>query len=339
MLAASEAGSGAVLAALSKAWKPKDGSIVVASPIASQYFADLPLRVVPDSIDEFDLRELLATTAPEVVITGASAGKSIEKRVLNAAHLAAIRVVAFVDHYWNLWQRFADPEVATPWQYLPDRIYVPAAACAARLREMGCPLSEVHVYEHPLLKMGKCERSQSEGKAFRCNLGIAENALVILFISEYLFPPDDRWQWDQPNAMDYSELLTLLLNISTRKDLKRPIVILVRPHPSEPQDRWDELCESVQSANWRNVGQAAKNNLIGCADVVVGLNSNFLLEAAANGLPCYSYHFSSTNMESWLSSIRTEIVELGTEFEMQTLFERMCETNAWCMNDRNVNLP
>lgn len=325
LLAAKEAGAGALLAALAQRWHLGRSSAVIASPVAASYFEKLDLERITDDLTDEALASLVAEMKLDRVVVGAGAGASIEKRVLRVAQSMELPVDAFVDHYWNLWQRFADPDTARPWAYIPDRIHVPAEACARRLVMAGFPDQRLAVFDHPLLNHGINSRDERLGREHRLRLGIPEHAVTALFVSEHLFEPDPKWNWDQAHAEDYAELLKRLLTHSSRDDLARPLVILLRPHPSEPKTRWDALCQSVSGSVWRNVADLGKDKLFSMADLAFGLNSMLLLEALSAGLPIYSLHTRASPKDAWLSSIRGEIAELADERACDALINKACQ--------------
>ncbi len=321
LLAAKEAGAGAMFAALVRDWQPEDESVVIASQVAMPYFDGLPIRVITDDLSDEKLNELLISIKPGNVVIGASVGRTIEKRVFAAAQASGMEVDVFVDHYWNLWQRFADPDTAQPWKYMPNRVYVPAVACAERLVTYGFPQERIRLFDHPLLGLKAVRYQEGLGSSLRINLKIPKDAVVVLFVSEYLFEIDPIWKWDQPCVEDYVELLSFLLKISARSSLGRPVLVLVRPHPGEPQGRWDAMCNDIKGSQWRNAGNINKDILFSAVDVVFGLNSMMLMEAAVSGLPVYSYHSQLSDRDCWLSTIRPEIVELSNEEECIEIVE------------------
>lgn len=330
LLAATEAGAGALLAALVRQWRPAEGSVVIASPVATPYFENLSLRVISEDMSDGEIDGLLASTMPDRVVIGASVGHSIEKRILTAAQSRGMEVDAFIDHYWNLWQRFADPDTARPWRYMPNRLHLPANICVERLVSCGAPAENVCVYDHPLLGRAATKRRTHLGCELRASLGIPKEAVVALFVSEYLFDTDPIWRWDQPHAADYVGLLSQLLNISAKSSLGRPVVVLVRPHPNEPRERWDALCNALSGSQWRNAANVSKEELLSVANLAFGLNSMLLLEAASSGLPVYSFHTQASPRDSWLSSIRSEIIELPDERSILMLFESECWLTGAC---------
>lgn len=324
LIVVQEAGAGALLASLIPDFAIAPGSIVLASPIAAQYFIDSKITLLDVSLSEERLKDLILDINPSVIITGASIGVSMEKSATVIANRLGIVVDAYIDHYWNLWQRFADPITFEKWAIHPNHIYVPELVCADILRMHGCPVKVIKKYDHPLLKINKKINADDlviRNLRCRSELGIPEDAITALFVSEYLYENDPFWCWDQPSEKEFEDLLSLLLSISGAIDTKL-MYVLVRCHPNESQSRWNDLCEKFPGAKWVNVSKIPKEDLFAISDLAFGLNSMLLLEASAFEIPVYSYHSADRSNRPWLSEIRAEVIELNSAEYVRELFNK-----------------
>ena len=319
VLAAKEAGAGSLLAAMLDTLRPAGESVVVVSSAAARFFEGARAKLLnaeagwfPDQAAE----DLLRQAAPQAILVGASAGPSVEKILIRAAVRNGIPAYSFVDHYWNLWQRFADERSAARWAYLPDRIFVPAEHCRNRIVAQGCDPQRVEVFEHPLLAAARARGEDAAAaelrRKARAELGIPAAATVLLFVSEYVFPRDPLWQWEQPEQADIDGLLQLLLRSAQQAGAGsgRDWVVLVKLHPAQESPPLGVL-RSFPSALYRIAKDVDKGAIISAADAAFGLNSMLLLEAALGGLPAYSHHAVSAGSDAWLSRIRPEVVELS----------------------------
>jgi len=314
LLAAKEAGAGSLLAALLPQLRPAPGSLCLVSETAASYFAQsdietLRLGEAAPGMGEGELAALIERTEPEAIVCGASAGASIEKLALVAGTVRGIPVASFVDHYWNLWQRFADEETAARWAYLPDLLCVPAEQCARNIVAAGCPQERVRVFAHPLLE-GAAAPAPVDRAAARAALGLPAEATVWLFVSEYGFPLSDLWQWEQPPESDIEGLLRLLLEKAAQAP--ENLLVAVKKHPAERRD-WAPVCAEYPGVSTRIIGAADKAALFSASDAAFGLNSMLLLEAARAGVPAFSHHVSGDGRETWLSTIRPEVVEVASD--------------------------
>jgi hypothetical protein len=320
LLAAKEAGAGSLLAGLVDSLAPAPGSLAVASAGAMGFFAGKPvdtLQLEAHALDVARADRILASVKPSVLLAGASAGASVEKILLRAAARAGVPSYSLVDHYWNLWQRFADERTAQRWVYLPERIFVPGEPCRQRMLSEGCPPERLEVFEHPALGAPTApagNRNEIRSR-LRAALTITRSARVLLFVSEYRFPDDPLWHWEQPAQEDIDGLIRLLLEAARACG---DCVVLIKLHPAQAAApaAWTA---GVPPALFRVVGAYPKRDLFGAVDAAVGLNSMLLLEAALSGVPAYSYHLSRTTPATWLSTIRREIIELQEAAQMKEI--------------------
>lgn len=317
LLGAKEAGAATLLAALATDWQPAPGSICLTTEAGAPFFAGGPLarhvEIVPrDGLEPEWLRERLKHVAPAAIAVGASAGRSIEKQLMRAGEAAGIPVHAFVDHYWNLWQRFADEDTARRWAYLPDRIYVPAMACRDRILAQGCPATRVEVFRHPLLDRRTAPAAMDRARA-REALAIPQDAVVAMFVSEYRFGTSQLWQWEEPAQADIEGLLRILLAGAEQSRLDGTVkpLVLIKMHPAESHE-WEWVRAPFSADLAQVVHGFDKGSLFAAVDSAFGLNSMLLLEVANAGLPAYSFHSTAGPTGTRLSSIRPEIVELST---------------------------
>lgn len=315
-LAANEAGGGSLLAALVSEWQPAIGSMGVVSATAAPYFLNGPLPVRQSS-GTFEVGEAIALielTQPDWVVVGASAFTSVEKTVMQAALIAGRPVAAFVDHYWNLWQRFAHEETAERWFYKPDVIFLPSQSCVERIVQQGAPHDRIHVFTHPLLQQAESGRSQISAEQIRRTFNLPKSGAVVLFVSEYGFPESSKWQWEQAPCSDLFELLdTVLEACCSVNDSGQDVrTALIKLHPAQAKFTHNVLARYPETA-YRLVTQCDKKELFQASDLAIGLDSMLLLEACRAGVPAYSYHPSGIGKGHWLSDIHPEISELSNK--------------------------
>jgi hypothetical protein len=329
VVAAKEAGAGALLTALLAAQPQLPRILALVEAPADRYFDTLGIeveRVARDSGGAWavDIERLLAAVAPARIVVGASAGATIEKELIDAGARHRIPVVAMVDHYWNLWQRFAGATPRDRWRYRPDIIYVPDDRCVARLKELECPVADIRSFRHPHLAAAPDRRTPALRQAGRERLGFSQDDVVILFISEYVFADEEGWQWDQPTDNDIEELGQELAAIAAELSRREQSVrLLVRPHPSERRD-WGTI---LAAGGDRVVIDRSldKPTMFSVADVAVGLNSMLLAEAAEACVPVYCRFPSSAYTGPKLSDFRRAIIELKTPQDCRAAIRNSCK--------------
>lgn len=296
LVGAREAGAGSLIARLMEG-RPADESLLalLESP-ADRYFTAHADRVdalaagqEPEELFRA-ARKAIEEHRPDQVIVGASAGFTIEKALIEIARQAGIPVLSIVDHYWNLWQRFAGEKPADRWRYQPDMIAVPDPWCRERLRELGCPVETIATFEHPLLWSQPSPADPALGAEVRDRLGIARDALVVMFVSEYGFADTEGWQWDQAEEEDIylaaDELVAQIQAVAA--ETARPMHVIIRPHPAESHD-WEAFAARHEPGFVLLGRDLAKQDLFAVADIAFGLNSMLLAEAGRAGVPSYSW--------------------------------------------------
>lgn len=296
IVGAREAGAGSLIARLMSG-RPADATLLalLESP-ADRYFEDYADQVRPlaPSLSPDDLRDAARKAVelhqPDRVVVGASAGFTVEKALIEAAGRSGVPVISIVDHYWNLWQRFAGDAPADRWRYRPDVIAVPDPWCRDRLKELGCPVDTIVTFEHPLLWSPSEPVDPALGSRVRERLGIAPDAVIVLFVSEYGFEDSASWQWDQPDEHDIyraaGELVARVRDLA--KNTSRPVHLMIRPHPAESHD-WAAFADRQESGLVLLGRDLSKTELFAVADIAFGLNSMLLAEVGRAGVPSYSW--------------------------------------------------
>jgi hypothetical protein len=322
---AKEAGGGALLAGLINVGDNNLRNIFIGGESALPYFSGSNIKTYSDKNTDLELEAILLSERPDKIITVAATGFSIDKRIYLLARKHEIPIFSYVDHYWNIWQRFADPVTIKKWAFMPDKIFLPDQKCIDRAIIHGAEKSRLFVYSNPLL-MNVALKKETQNELIlskRRKYNVPADAIVALYISETLFQYDKNWEWDQPTMQDLSSLLQILLKISLKPiNNNKRVIILVRAHPSEEKGVWDNVCKLYPDALWINASDIPKEDLLIISSMAFGLNSILLLEAAIGGIPSFSYHEIKTNSQMWLSTLRDEIIELNDQTQIIELFQQ-----------------
>ena len=287
-----EAGAGSLLAELIKNIKPNKQSLVLSSSIASIYFEeiDIEVKIIDKEISNKKIGDTIDLLSPDYVLVGASAYKSIEKQLITESKVRNYKVVSFIDHYWNLWQRYANEKNAEPWAYKPDFIFVIDEICKIKLCELGWPKDKIGINPYSLKNKTNFEKIISSKKINK-KLNIEDNSIKILFVSEYNFPQCEIWKWEQSSNEEIDFLLKSILDFidSFNRINQNQFQLIIKLHPSE-DNRLSKTYKNYSENNYCVVkNQLEKVELFTISDLVVGLNSMLLLEASSFGLSVYSY--------------------------------------------------
>ena len=237
--------------------------------------------------------DLLDSTISEIV-SGANlllAGTSVnryefEKRFICAASAQGIPSLALLDFWSNYSMRFSD--ASGNLAFLPDRIAVMDELARNEMIAEGIPPARIAITGHPALdSLSGIRTTFASEKRLRIreSLGVGEADWLVLFASQ---PPgfDESepdplppWQDRRRIAANLSAALQQAGKIHGRKTR-----LLIRPHPRENSDIFDEMKQ--KSVIVEKNGD--RHELILCADVVAGMNTMLLVEAAHLGRPTLS---------------------------------------------------
>lgn len=327
LIAVKEAGAGSLLAALLKELNPIHGSLVLASKVASKYFHDI--QIMTDVVDEnfnYDFNNIIKSVSPDYVLVGASANESVEKKIILASQKLNLKVISFIDHYSNLWQRFAHEKSANKWFYKPNFIFVIDKICKEKLISLGWPKQNIGVNPHPLIKRNNY-RKKIDKKNILNKINLPENAKVITFVSEYNFRKSDTWKWEQSSDNDKEIILKFIIDylfIQNKKSILKTYLI-IKLHPNETRFN-SSLYKNFSSKHTRILkNELDKESFLRISDLVVGLNSMLLLEASSFGLPVFSYPGSLQNTAVKLHEINKNIILIDDinsfKFKMDNLIK------------------
>ena len=317
LIGTKEPGAAAYFAALLKKSRARNYRIL-AYPKASIVFNDQGIESETIEADNAShAREIIESFKPSKVYISLSLGDTFEKKLLIEAKKLGIPVFVFLDSYLNLWQRFADKTGAKRWHYKPDKIFVINDFSRRRIIQQGAPKKIVSILTHPLLTISK--QSVNEVPVFNrrevCKkLRIPVNAKIILFVSEYRFLDSKIWKWDQPSPFDLGELLKVTVKAARilTEDCEVPSFVIIKKHPTETAERINLIPEN-QRKFCRSVATFDKASLLEAADIVTGLTSVLLSEAAERNKIVFSYHHYPSDKTAWFSSINPKIIEMESK--------------------------
>jgi hypothetical protein len=323
IFASKEAGAGSLLGALVKTLEPVKGSIAIASPVSFKYFENTDLNVYnTQEVNLSQIKKIILDFDPHYIIVGSSAGSSIEKDLMILAQQIGYKVISVIDHFWNLWQRFANENTAEKWYYKPDYIFVPHDACVNKLIELGWESDKINSFIHPLFNSNKLNQQLIKEDIF-VELEIKENYKIITFASEYNFDKSDMWNWEQSSDSDIKDLLSYIIHeiedLNSKTDNK--LFLLVKLHPSQ-----DNIFDNILKNHtfYKVVKDFRKDKIFKISSIVVGLNSMFLLEASSLSVPTYSYTGQLPSSSIRLNMIDQDISTFSKLNDLANIFRSHC---------------
>lgn len=244
----------------------------------------------PVDVTQEDAEKILADNKPSVVLLGSDAQRHVEKRFLRAAVKLNIPTAMSIDFWANYKSRLTDESGMV----LPDIINVVDEEMKSGLREVGVPPDRIFVTGSPALEQS-CKNivsvSASDIRHIRQELGIGQTDVAVLFASSPSSPDDFNehlTMHDTHSLVPFLEdLLGELAQFSLQAGVR--VHVVIRPHPRETNSAFDKLKSD-------HVGLLIDASIpvplaMAMADCVIGLDSMFLLEAAAVGKSTISLGF------------------------------------------------
>lgn len=268
LIASGDAGAGAAIAPVAAALAARPGAEVrvAAAPFSAPHFERASLTVEP-----FERAVPLLAWRPDVCLGGASWGAVSEMPAIAAAGAAGIPTVVMLDFWSHYRERFT---AANGRLVQPGAIAVIDEDARAGLIAAGLDASRVHVTGGP-----QFDRLASLGAAFddrartRLRNEIAGGDPFVLFVSQPIEALVGR-QWG------FTESEVLLQVRDALAQPGRPAVLGVKWHPREEPRPLPAGAGRVRLVDLRAYDSV---ELVLAADIVAGINSMLLLEAALLG--------------------------------------------------------
>ncbi|GEM_PF-1589083 len=215
------------------------------------------------------LAKLFFAFAPEVVVTGTSAGFSLEKKVTLIARAQKIKTISVIDYWSGYTERFGD-RVSKRFRYLSDYICVIDRIMKREVMELGVPGKAIVITGNPHL--------EDSVKKIRLKTKTKRNLLYISTPFSLL----------KPNPYPFDEF-QVLKDILHYKGYGEYGAVIVKLHPKEAEDKYDRLLLSYPKIPLRVVKDINLYTLLGEATLIVGTDSIVLLEASLAGKAVVSY--------------------------------------------------
>jgi len=275
-------------------------------------------RVVFVSIsDEIDTTALLSSYCPKLIVLGTSENPdSIGLDLIDQAHIRNIPSIALVDMACNAERRFRG-RGGQVLEHAPDRLIVPDIVTRDIFLSLGFPGEYILPLGNPQYDRAWCRRHEFEHSRVREDrerprwLFVAEgfdqlNPAASQRTPQYTLR--GRGDTDWRTGIVLEEILDGVANLSLIPE------IIVRLHPKSTRDDFSQWVGEV--------GFDDSTDPIACvweADVVLGMTSMLLLEAAILGRPVLSI-LPRQSEKAWLGPLMSD--------QVVSVFDRESLANA-----------
>lgn len=224
------------------------------------------------------------------IITGTSADDNTEKYLWAAGKQWQIPSFAILDQWVNYGIRFSKYGVGEidryqkekVHEYLPTKILVMDALAKTKMLEEGIPEEYILISGQPYLDDFSRSIDQiSWEKVVQCKRQLeAEGHLFIVFASEPIIKTygENAAYWGYTEATIFSEFCRVMDLVS--REQKSRVTVTIRPHPKENVSDWESRIKDSEYVTYKIDQEQDGKVLIKAADLICGMSSMFLLEAA-----------------------------------------------------------
>jgi len=271
-----------------------------------------------------DILKLLNEPKADLLLTGTSVNRfELEKRFIEAARQLDIPSLSVLDFWSNYALRFSDK--AGNLCYLPDWIAVMDALARDEMVAAGIAGSSIVITGHPALDSLEKHRhafTQERKAAVRQDFGVATDGWLVLYASQppIFFEQDDSVP---PPWLDRLRTVNALLEplASLAKERGKSATLLIRPHPRESGEIYRDLAHDTVRIVVS--GEGGSRDLALAADVVVGMNTMFLVESRSLGCPTLSIRLALPLPDDFPPNYSGVIRAVYREEDVSTVLEEL----------------
>jgi len=253
---------------------------------------------------------LLDAWTPKMVLVGTAENKeTLGLKLIEEARRRGVPSTGFVDSPANTEYRFRGTGV-DPLGFAPDFLLVPDPLTAKQFEALGHPPDRIETSGHPYFDRVRAQGQKLERRgrdSVRADV-LPEaliGRLVVVFLAEISdgLNPDEfrrspnytlqgRGQSDERTLIVLEEVLDALSAMTPK-----PYIVL-RLHPKNTEDEFAPYSAEIDCLSQ----SGSADEVVFAADLVVGMTTTLLFEAALMGRPTLSVTPRSSESE-WLSSI------------------------------------
>lgn len=265
------------------------------------------------SAEPEDIAAILDTIKPHVVFTATSFNSNLERLTLRFANDRAIPTFSILDFWSNYQKRFTFEGIVAP-----PRILFVADERMKREAEAELPTTTVIISGNPHLANiaakyadVRSAKTQSRHRQERCIRFFCEN------IKHY---------YPEKPVNEFTVIPKLLQSL---KKSGFQGDFLIRPHPMESREPWQEVIEQENAGlTSLRLDTATFDEVLRDECLAVGFSSMALLETASVGIPTFSYQISVPDDYFWLPFEEYGIVRLREEAEITALVKQSIQTST-----------
>lgn len=311
-------------------------TVTLALPFAAPYFADEKLIDVPATLDPAAAAALLDQHQPAALVFGTSENPDSFAFALRvAAGRRGIPTLAAVDSVPNAEHRFRG-HGTDPFRYAPDTLLVADSASADAYRALGVDSVRITICGHPRFDEIATirERWSDADRALQRQRHFPEasvDARIVVFVSELSvglgdnpFRRDDGYRLAGTSGSDARSRIVGEELLLALPHLHHPVHSVLRLHPKQ-----NAAEEADFAVLFDQVSQAEPGlEIVNAADLVVGMTSILLIEAACLGRPVLSI-VPRPEEQAWLGDAQAIIPGAFTREAITAFLAQGDDPQGW----------
>lgn len=257
-----------------------------------------------NSITMDEIINFLIKESPDFIITGTSANDFTEKYIWKAAEKLKIPNFAILDQWVNYGIRFSQFNVSElekynkkkEQPYLPTKILVMDEYAKNQIIKEGIDRNKIVVAGQPYFDylIDKCNKiSNDDIKKCRQDFQCDDNEFLITYASEpiskvYKESDNSKHYWGYTEKTILKDIIHVIKNI--KKDTKKNIKIIIRPHPKEEEDNYLDIIKNIKYEGISIIVDKKYNPyiLMKASNLIIGMSSMFLIESVVLRNPIIS---------------------------------------------------
>ena len=305
----------------------------------------IPVHDIEDECDTNVFEEVdafLKTVAPDALVTGTSLDDFTERYLWKASREQGIKAYAILDQWINLGIRFSrygygQEELYHQHMehvYLPYKVMVMDEWTKERLLMCGIQDEKIIVTGQPYFDTVYHQFEEAQSK-------YDKECWNVVFVSEPISQDYDGGRtsdlyWGFNEKTIFACLYQAMRQFAECH--KRKVRLIIRPHPRERSDNWENILGQVQDSSMEIVLDAKNGtfDLLKSADLVCGMSSMFLLEAAICNKPIMSIQIGLNRDNPFILNTLGICKSVYTEDELYCQLEKYALQNKVHMDFRFI---
>lgn len=247
-------------------------------------------QLLDEPLSFANVQALFETHSPQLLLTATSCnGLDFERLFWREARARAVPIFVQMDFWCNYRMRFENE--AGMLENLPDQIGVMDTRAVREMVAEGFSLERLVITGQPAwdaLLQWPIEARRLARTRVRASLGSDDGERLLVFVSQPLEAFHRETGDTRPLLFSEHRVLGEVLQILDLLRAEQPLRVLIRPHPREKRAALE--AHAAAYAGWVYVSDDGdRHDVCAAADVVLGMHSVLLFEAALTGVPVVSY--------------------------------------------------